>query len=70
MMGSLLISYVEHKKYIKLAPKHYEPWSAWILEYTASKLEPLPEAKTAIFNLIYPDFVEFHYNIILTFQAL
>ena len=33
MMGSLLISYVEHKKYIKLAPKHYEPWSAWILEY-------------------------------------
>ena len=26
-------SFVEHAKYIKLAPSNYEKWSAWILEY-------------------------------------
>lgn len=36
-MGSLLISYVNHKKYIKLAPKQYEVWAEWILEYEQYK---------------------------------
>ena len=27
------LSLVEHKKYIKIKPKEYKVWSAWILEY-------------------------------------
>ena len=32
-----LTSFVEHKKYIKLAPKQYEVWASWILEYEQYK---------------------------------
>ena len=32
-----LISFVEHKKYIKIESKNYIKWAAWILEYEQYK---------------------------------
>ena len=32
-----LISSVEHSKYVKLAPRNYVKWAAWILEYEQYK---------------------------------
>ena len=52
-----LISSVEHKKYIKLAPKQYEVWAEWVLEYKQySYPDDLEMVKNKIVDNLEPKF--------------